>query len=177
MTSHAAHRWDLRSLLTLIGPLVGVEVASVAAGLGATYLSLAFLGAIGFKASWSDTRDLYLGVVGACGLVGLLYWRALTSQLQPLAVGSGVLLGVLCSVLAHPLMWFIALLINNLTADPSGFIGINWHFQLPTPLAEMVETMFFMFYGLFYVGWITSLVGGCVGAALAWVGAWWRKNA
>src|SRR5215813_12065909 len=50
------------------------------AALGAAYLSLAFLGGLGFKASWADTRDLYLGVVGACVVVGLLYWWAMSRE-------------------------------------------------------------------------------------------------
>jgi hypothetical protein len=150
--------------------LVGVEVASVVAGLAAAYLSLAFLSAIEeFTASPSDLRSLYLGVVGACVLVGLPYWRALANAAQPLSVGRGALYGALCSALAHPLMWLFAFLINALTATPTVFIGLEWQPQFPTPLAVVYVAIFFPFYSLIYVGWITGLIGGCVGALLAWL--------
>lgn len=164
-----ARRADMRRIPAPVGSLVGVEVASVVAGLAAAYLSLAFLGALGFKASWSDVRDLYLGVIGACVLVGLLYERARAVTSQPLSVGGGALFGVLCSALAHPLMWFFALLINALTADPTVFIGLAWQHQFPIPVAVVYEAIVFAFYSLIYVGWITGLVGGCVGALLAWL--------
>jgi hypothetical protein len=64
-------------------------------------------------------------------------------------------------------MWFVALLTNRVAGDPGGFIGINWHFQLPIVLAELVQMIFFTFYGLVYVGWITALIGGDVSGGLA----------
>jgi hypothetical protein len=152
-------------------------VASVVAGLAAAYLSLAFLGAMGFNASWSDLRALYLGVVVACAVVGLLYWRALAAASHPLSVWGGALFGVLCSALAHPLIWPIALLINELTADPTVFIGLEWQRQFPFPFAVAYAAIFFPFYSLIYVGWITGLVGGCVGALVAWLARRWRARA
>ncbi|MBF6589305.1 MAG: hypothetical protein IVW57_02090 [Ktedonobacterales bacterium] len=177
MTAPSVRHAGMRRIPVPVGSLVGVEVASVVAGLAAAYLSLAFLSAIGFKASGSDLRDLYLGVVGACVLVGLLDRRVLADASRPLSVGGGALFGVLCSALAHPLMWFFALLINALTADPTVFIGLEWQRQFPIPFVVMYGAIFFPFYSLIYVGWITGLVGGCVGALLAWLAGRWRARA
>ena len=176
MTAPSVRRAGKRRIPVPVGSLLGVEVASVVAGLAAAYLSLAFLGTMGFNASWTDLRDLYLGVVGACALAGLLYWRALAAS-RPLSVGGGALLGVLCSALAHPLMWLVALLINALTVDPTVFLGLEWQRQFPIPFAVVYAAIFFPVYSLIYVGWITGLVGGCVGALLAWLAGRWRARA
>jgi hypothetical protein len=177
VTGPSKRRAGKRRIPVPVDSLLGVEVASVAAGLAAAYLSLAFLGALGFNALWSDLRDLYLGVVVACAVVGLLYWRALAAASYPLSVRGGALFGVLCSALAHPLMWLIALLINALSADPTVFIGLAWQRQFSFPFAALYAAIFFPFYSLIYVGWITGLVGGCVGALVAWLAGRWRARA
>lgn len=177
MTAPSVRRTGKRRIPVSVGSLLGVEVASVVAGLAAAYLSLTFLSTMGFNASGSDLRDLYLAVVIACVLVGLLYWRALAATSHPLSVGGGALFGVLCSTLAHPLMWPVALLINALTADPAAFIGFEWQRQFPYPYAVAYAAIFFTLYGLIYVGWITGLVGACVGALLAWLVGRWQARA
>lgn len=176
MTTPATTGSGERGSAAILGPLAGVEVVSIAAGLLAAYLSLIFVGAQGMRMSPADTRDIYIGVAVASAVVGLLYWRALTSDEYVLTLGAGILLGVGCSLLAHPLTWLLALLINGLTGNPSGFLGTTWQGQSPAPVIELVGSVFFSIYSLIYVGWITSIVGGIVGGALAWQGARWRQG-
>jgi hypothetical protein len=74
-------------------------------------------------------------------------------------------------------MWLVALLINALTADPTVFIGLEWQRQFPYPFAVAYTAIFLTVYSLIYVGWITWLVGGCVGALIAWLAGRWRARA
>jgi hypothetical protein len=135
-----------------------IGVGAVLASMIATVLSLAFVSFV----SLTKTYDvgIYLASASLAGLLtGLPIWWRFIGRPRYATVGRGVLLGALSSIVAHPLMWgFEALFSSLLGADPTRTLGLIVFMDIPLSLMS-----------LFYVGWITTLVGGATGGVLMYL--------
>lgn len=89
---------------------------------------------------------LFLVVVPFVGLlVGLPTWWRFVARPGHLTRRRGVLLGMLCGIVAHPLVWICLL--------PA--LGFGPILVLPVTVLSLI-----------YVGWITAAVGGIAGGVL-----------
>ncbi len=91
-------------------------------------------------------------------LVGLPCWWLLIERPKRVTIGCGVVLGALSSVVAHPLMWMLLTMLSPI-------LGEGW--TIGSDLHQHIQyVILFSLIGLVYVGWITAVVGGVVGALL-----------
>ncbi len=96
-----------------------------------------------------------------------------------LTLRRGILVGILSSLVAHPLTWFLALVILSLSRRNTNLgsaypitIGLEIH----NPIEVLQGSLVLSVLSLFYVGWITLIVGGVAGGVLARVVAHLRRN-
>jgi hypothetical protein len=145
--------------------LVGCSAAL--AGVCAALLSLLFV-SMTFHSIVSGGPTIMLFSLAAAlsaALLGPLLWWLLIIRPDQLTLGRGILVGILGSLVAHPLTWFLFMVTTswahatfNLDIgspspnDPEGFLSV---------------IVFLSIYSLFLVGWLTTLIGGGVGAVLA----------
>lgn len=128
------------------------------AGLAAAILALQFYG----TSYGTRVAVFYLAAPLAAALLGpYLWWRAIIKP-DRLSVRRGIGVGVLGASLAHPLAWYLALVLAFLTGEQTvaGILVTN-------PLLDLLAPLFLAPFSLIYVGWITALVGGVAGGATA----------
>lgn len=142
-------------MLIGIGAALAAEIAAV--------LSLTFLGALHLGIPLSGW-GLYLILAPLSGLiVGLFMWWLFIVRLKRVTVGRGVLFGGISSIIAHPFVWGLVVLLAILTKDRLGDLAgssIFGFFQIALP---------FSLISLFYTGWITTLVGCVAGGLLLYL--------
>jgi hypothetical protein len=141
-------QWDLWYSLLLVGG------GAALAGLAAAILALQFYG--------TRVAEFYLAAPLAAALLGpYLWWRALIKPGR-LSVRRGIGVGALGASLAHPVAWYMALVLAFLTGQQTvaGILVTN-------PMHDLLEPLFLAPFSLIYVGWITALVGGVAGGAIA----------
>lgn len=114
-----------------------------------------------------DMIMLYLAAPLAALLIGpALWWRFLIS-VDKLSIKRGVLIGLVGSILVHPLTWFFALIFSSL----AGMRTIAGGFILENPFTHPLElfagSFVYAFFSLLIVGWITVLIGGLLGGLIA----------
>ena len=127
------------------------------AGLAAAILALQFYG----TSYGTRVAVFYLAAPLAAALLGpCLWWWAIIKP-DRLSVRRGIGVGVLGASLAHPLTWYIALVLAFFTGEPTvaGLLVFN-------PLQDLLASLFLAPFSLIYVGWITALVGGVAGGAI-----------
>jgi hypothetical protein len=90
-------------------------------------------------------------------LVSLPCWWLLIEKPKYATIRRGVVVGVLSSIIAHPLMW-------TLVTALSPILGGGW--AVSGLLQNIQRVVLFSLGGLIYVGWITAAVGGVAGALL-----------
>jgi hypothetical protein len=100
---------------------------------------------------------------GAATLAALLtgsfmWWHFVTKPGQ-YTLKQGIMVGIITSIIAHPVAWLLAGLITYFGNVPffTGFI-IN------SPFDVLFVALFVSMFSLLYVGWLTALVGGIAGA-------------
>ena len=79
-----------------------------------------------------------------------------------LSLRRGIAVGALAAIIAHPCVWYVALVLAFLTGQPT-VAGI----LVNNPLQNVVAAVFLGTVSLIYTGWLTALVGGAVGGVIA----------
>lgn len=145
-------------MLIGIGAVLASEIAAV--------LSLAFLSSQGlFSLTLTSGEGLYLVAAPLSGLLGglLIWWLSIVRPGRA-TVRRGVLFGGISSVIAHPLMWEGVALLSSLTGT-----DLFGRFLGPSMFLDLSLVLSLSLMSLFYVGWITTLVGGATGGVLMYL--------
>ncbi len=148
MSMLRSNRWDVGYSLLLVG------AGAALAGLAATSVALRFAG--------MPMAGFYLAASLAAALLGPgLWWWAIIKP-GHLSVRRGIGVGMLGACLAHPLAWYIALVLAWFTGERT-IGGIN----VANPLVDFLGSLYLAGFSLIYVGWITVLIGGIAGGVVA----------
>jgi hypothetical protein len=116
----------------------------------------------------------FLGVAVLSGfLTSLVMWWAIVGRARNPGVGRGLIAGIACGVLIHPVCWSLASAGNSLMI----WLGKSprqplWEPPL-TVLHEVVGVLAFSVWSLLFYGWFTVLAGGLAGGVLGM----WRNVA
>lgn len=152
-----SHRLPKPSPTWLILSCVGIGAALV--GFGAAFLSLALLAS---STSLPDREPFSVAAALATLLITPLCWWCFIIKPNRLTLRRGIGIGILCSVAAHPLTWFLAGLIVSFTGR-SAVMGL----PMNTPYDVLfVGPIIYTGASLVLVGWLTGLVGGIAGGVL-----------
>lgn len=160
-----AHHWS-RRMTVLMLLVVGITCLLVG-GAGAVLSSAWLVRASSLPGSAQDPRalPLYLGASLAALLSGLFFWWLLILRPKRITPGRGAWVGVVGSLVAHPLAWLFAL------GGPL-LIGGTTSWDLP-PTPSLLDLLFYTggysLYSLILTGWLTALIGGLAGAGVAGV--------
>ena len=136
--------------------IVGSAAALI--GFGLAWLIFQWPGPQG---GWTQHAPIVIPLVAALASLGVspfLWWRWI-SKPSAFSVRQGVRIGVACSLLAHPLIWWLVTLfyafsnIDHVAADWEVRLLVEG--LLVLPLASLV-----------LLGWLTALLGAGVGAIL-----------
>ncbi len=148
MSMLRSKRWDVWYSLLLVGG------GAALAGLAAASLALWFAG--------MPMAEFYLAAPLAAALLGPgLWWWAIIKPGR-LSIHRGMGVGVLCACLAHPLAWYIVLVLAFLRGEPT-IASIN----VANPVQDLFASLVLAGFSLIYVGWITALVGGAAGGLIS----------
>jgi len=143
--------------------LIIVAIVAVPTAIGAAYLSIAFMSLPHIEqVTWSVAGVMCVAAAISASVIGPLMWWWLMVSDPTAHYGRGAAMGVITSLVAHPFTWLIAMIWTVNQGGRDLFLTIND----PSPGPLVLESLYFSFIGLVYVGWITSLVGGIVGVAL-----------
>ena len=144
--------------MKLINPRCNLRAA---ASLGAVGFCLAGLMVLRFAAD-SYAWTLAVGAGTASFAVAFVLWRVLCSGSSISLVRRGTLVGALTGLLAHPIAWYVAVVLNYLMVHPL-FAG-----KRPVGLIAGIGTS--MAYSVFSIslsGWLTCPVAATAGWILA----------
>ena len=161
-------RQTLPQRAALCSTLLVVGIGAALAAWGAAFLALTFFSTLpyarGVERHWPDVGLFYCAAALASLLLSPLFWWRFIIRPAHLTLGRGILVGMLVSLVAHPLTWFLAM-------ATASFIGRQTVLLLlipsSNPLLQLLESLVISLWSLLYVGWITMLVGGLVGGLLA----------
>lgn len=163
-------RSTIWSMLFLIG------TSAALAGTAAVLLSLLFVSSMpalnGIASSAYDVVVFSLAAALASLLIGLLFWWLFIIGPGQFSRVRGVLVGSLSSLVAHPLTWFLAVVV-------APHRGMNSFLNLvltQTLMEELQAIPTLSIYSLVLVGWLTALIGGVVGGILVGVVARIGRN-
>jgi hypothetical protein len=111
----------------------------------------------------AQSSILTLSASIAAMLTGLGLWRYCTARVQWISLRRAIGTGMLFSVLAHPLAWYLTMILSFVAhlLDPSGSFGLSLD-----PFWAFFGSIFLSLYSLILVGWLTLLVSGISGAGL-----------
>jgi hypothetical protein len=142
--------------------LLLVGVGAALAGLAATAVALRFVGRLpaDYYAVFYLTAPLAALLVGPS-----LWWWAIIKPGR-LSVRRGIGVGVLAASLAHPLAWYIALVLTLLMGERT-IGGITGGVNVNNPVQDVFASLVLAGFSLIYVGWITALIGGVGGGVVA----------
>ena len=141
-------------------PLLSLCIA-IAAEIAATPVLL-FIGP--GLLSWNDALTILVAAALAALLVGLSGWWLFVVRPKHATIRRGILVGVLSSIIAHPLVWMSSSLVSAFTSP-----GLQ---QLPLPIALLLAVYGLgmdTFVSLILVGWFTTLIGGVAGFLLIYL--------
>jgi len=128
---------------------------------GAVGLGLAFLIVFG-RGRAGDLWPLVVASGLAAFAVSFVLWRGLCPPGRPFSARRGALAGALTGLLAHPVAWYLAIVLNYLRGRAS-FPG-----NRPIgPIEGLGASFVFAFFGLLLTGWLTVPVGAIAGWLLA----------
>ncbi|HEY7126476.1 MAG TPA: hypothetical protein VH540_21225 [Ktedonobacterales bacterium] len=99
-------------------------------------------------------------------LVGPFFWWLIVIRPRHLTAGSGAWVGVAGSLSAHPLTWLLAFGISYLTGSRGVLFLEPGLSGLPT---VFLSAVFYSYFSLIYVGWLTTPIGALAGAGAGWV--------
>jgi hypothetical protein len=134
----------------VIGIILASEIAAIC--------SINFL-YHGISISWQNWSTFLIAAPLAALLVGLPVWSLYVIQAENVTIKRGIAVGSLCSIAAHPIMWMIISISN--------FLLYIFTHRLDSNLSSSAGTLLIaVLFGLIYVGWITTIVGGIAGALL-----------
>src|SRR5438874_1603110 len=135
-----------------------VGIGAALAGFGVAFLALKFVSTLSFahgvEMHWPEVGLFYLAAALASLLLGPLFWWCLIIQPRHLTLGRGILVGILGSLVAHPLTWFLAMVVASLRGTNSVLVFL---IQSPNPIGELMESLYTSLWSLLYVGWIPIL--------------------
>lgn len=94
-----------------------------------------------------------------------LWWWAIIKPGR-LSVRRGIGIGVLGASLAHPLAWYITLVLAFLMGQRT-IGGVNGGINVTNPGQGLFACLVLAGFSLIYVGWITALIGGVAGGVVA----------
>jgi hypothetical protein len=142
--------------------LLLVAVGSALAGLAATTVALWFVGApiAAFYA------EFYLAAPIAAALLGPCLWWWVIIRPDRLSVRRGIGVGALSACLAHPLAWYIALVLAFFMGERT-LGGVTGGVTVTNPAQDLGASLILAGFSLLYVGWITTLLGGAAGGGIA----------
>lgn len=138
--------------------LVGIGAAG--AGAGTAYLSVH----LAVRMPPTDSWLLYVAAPLAALLIGPLFWWRFLLKPNRLTLQRGIAVGLLGSVVAHPLTWYLANLLAFLLGRPTGGMGV----LVMNPLLDLVGCLVIAPFSLLYAGWLTALLGGVIGGSFTW---------
>jgi hypothetical protein len=138
--------------------LVGVGAAVTAAG--SAYIGVHLAVPIPPADSWV----FYLAAPLAALLIGPLFVWFFLIRPNRLTLRRGIVVGLLGSVVAHPLVWYLANLVAYLIGMPTAGFGI----LVMNPWLDLIGCLFLAPFSLLYVGWLTALLGSMMGASFTW---------
>lgn len=128
-------------------PLLGLGIVLAADGATALVFHT--------TAAWASTHSLtlYLAAPLAALLVGIPAWLHFIVKPRQVTIKRGLLLGIVCSVIAHPVMWMLLFL--SAPFLPSTALSLSFSLLL-----------FEVIYSLIYGGWATTLIAALTGTLL-----------
>ncbi len=146
-----------------------VVATSPLVGGGAAWLAIKWLSLAPFFHGFDKERAaplLYLSAALASLLVGPFFWWLIVLRSRRITPGRGAWVGVVGSLVAHPLTWLLAIRLNALLSG-RGFLYLEPE-RVSSPGDVLLSVAFFSWYSLILMGWFTALIGGLAGAGVAW---------
>ena len=147
-----------RSSVVVSLVLVGIGAAVVAAG--SAYVGLHLAAPMQSADSWL----FYLSAPVAALVIGPLFCWLFLLRPNRLTLRRGIVVGLLGSVVAHPLTWYLVNLLAFLTGMPTDGFGI----LVMNPFLDLFGCLVLAPFSLLYVGWLTALLGGVMGGGFIW---------
>ncbi len=92
-------------------------------------------------------------------LTGSFMWWYFVTKPGRHTLKQGIMVGVIASIIAHPVAWLLAGFITYL-----GNIPLFTGFVIRSLFDVLFVALFVSMFSLLYVGWLTALVGGVAGA-------------
>jgi hypothetical protein len=154
-------RSDIWYSLLLVGmgaALAGLTAATIASRFIDLWLSVQN-GVVTILPSFTV---FYVAAPLASALLGVCLWWWAIIKPGRLSVRRGIGVGVLGATLAHPLAWYLALVLGYLTGE-TAVAGV----LVNNPLLDIPGALILAPFSLLWVGWITALVGGIAGGVVA----------
>ncbi len=147
--------------------LLLVSIGATLTGLVATILVFKFyafqLTLQNGQETWlHDINLFYLAAPLASGLLIPYLWWCLIIKPSRLSVSIGIGIGLLGSIIAHPLAWYLALLFAFLIREKTVASIV-----VGNPLENLMGCLFLSLFSLIEVGWITILIGCLAGGCIA----------
>lgn len=110
-------------------------------------------------AGWE--KMIYASALAAF-LTGTLVWWILVDRSGSTSIWKGALAGGLTGLLAHPLAWYVGIILNYFSGTKSSLGD-----EPMNPLTGLWGALVFSLFSWLVVGWLTVLVGGLVGTLIA----------
>ncbi len=102
-----------------------------------------------------------IAALTSAALGPLLWWRMIIKSGR-LSVWRGASVGALTAIIAHPIVWYVALVVAFF-AGRSTVASI----LVTNPFQDLISAVFLGTFSLIFVGWLTALIGGVVGGLIA----------
>src|SRR5258708_261240 len=130
-----------------------VVIGASLAGFSAAFLSLNFLPAL---SAFPDKELFYAAAALASLLIGPLFWWFFIIKPNRMTMRRGIVVGILGSIAAHPLTWFLAELMAYFMGRHTwmGSVLVN------PPLVALLGSPIYSVLSLVYAGWLTMFIGG-----------------
>ena len=144
------------------------EAATALLGGGCAFLAVSFISLstpnVLVAFNWdAQSSILTLSTSIAAALTGVGLWRYCTARVQWIRLRRAIGAGMLFSILAHPLAWYLTLILSFVAhlLDPSGSftLGVD-------PFWAVFGSIYLSLYSLFLVGWLTLLVSAILSTGL-----------
>jgi len=122
-------------------------------------LGLALASVIVFSLSKvSDTWTIVLSAGVASFALGYVLWRIFCPADQPSSVRQGILSGALTGLLAYPVTWYLAIVLNYMLGYPT------FPDKPPLdPITGIYTSFVYAFFSIILTGWLTVPAGAIAG--------------